>query len=351
MDITYELELLIDSLSLSSLSTLSKIRNRQISLIMKDEEKEESNSNSNSSSSGISEESMSLSSGSNEIKRSLKKQHKTIDLDENTELDSTNLYLYYLAETLLILIMRLRSRIKGEKEKISTNSSSIISDDEIVDKIQSQPIEIPNIDDPFQFIDNLYEQVISNKPKRIDIKFFQPCKDLLLIDLYSSNNNTAALKSTSSTIRECDEYWDIGYTNNLIDWNLEDSMLDHVEMSTDCSSFVNNNNRLSSHQVIDIYEPRISNRIFDYKRLLNKPFEFIMRRKCMFIFPLVLLFLNSRIGRFSLVFTISTPTSARYILYPFIAFSLYDKFTESFSFSVKSVFKNFVNPFLDYCFG
>lgn len=344
MDITYELELLIDSLSLSSISTLSKIRNRQISLIMKDEEE------ANSSSSGISEESMSLSSGSNEIKRP--KKHKSIDFDENAELDSTNLYLYYLAETLLILIMRLRSRIKGEKEKISANSSSIISDDEIVDKIQpTQPIEIPNIDDPFQFIDNLYEQVISNKPKRIDIKFFQPCKDLLLIDLYSSNNNTAALKSTSSTIRECDEYWDIGYTNNLIDWNLEDSMLDHVEMSTDCSSFVNNNNRLSSHQVIDIYEPRISNRIFDCKRLLNKPFEFIMRRKCMFIFPLVLLFLNSRIGRFSLVFTISTPTSARYILYPFIAFSLYDKFTESFAFSVKSVFNNFVNPFLDYCFG
>jgi hypothetical protein len=122
-------------------------------------------------------------------------------------------------------------------------------------------------------------------------------------------------------------------------------MLDHVEMSTDCSSFVNNNNnnnnnnRLSSNQIM-----------FDCKRFLNKPFEFIMRRKLMFIFPLVLLFLNSRIGRFSLVFTISTPTSARYILYPFIAFSLYDKFTESFAFSVKSVFKNFVNPFLDYCF-
>lgn len=329
MDITYELELLIDSLSLSSLSTLSKIRNRQIGLIMKDEEREETNS----SSSGISEESMS------EIKRP--KKHKTIDFDENAELDSTNLYLYYLAETLLILIMRLRSRIKGEKEKMSTNSSSIISgDDEIVDK----PIEIPNIDDPFQFIDNLYEQVISNKPKRIDIKFFQPCKDLLLIDLYSSNNNNnTALKSTSSTIRECDEYWDIGYTNNLIDWNLEDSMLDHVEMSTDCSSFVNNTNTnnsiLSSNQII-----------FDCKRFLSKPFEFVLRRKCLFIFPLVLLFLNSRIGRFSLVFTISTPTSARYILYPFVAFSLYDKFTESFAFSVKSVFKSFVNPFLDYCF-
>lgn len=293
----------------------------------------------------------------------IRKAREKIDNSENGADDDSNDLQLLIAQTLLLMIMR-RSNPGEKRRRTRPNRPAVVVDS--LDSTSSTestiiprfctiktPIDIPDIDDPFLFIDNIYEQILRNdnthktsSPREADRSIEQPSmftNDFSFIDLYS-NQSRPSLNSTMryDEIEHSGDDAVVWKNGNLFDWNLDETILDHY-CEDQHSSITNPTSSSQAKEEVTFNETAAEHRGGGGgggdRDILAESFEFVRKRKSVFIFPILLMFLNSRLKHFSLVLTISNTNVTRTGL---------ASLAESVVDGVKSCLTSFVNIFVSH---